>query len=215
MLYTIAWYLCRWIARAFFDLEIEGAEHIPEAGPVILAPNHVSYVDPVLIAISVRRPIHSMAKKELFRNRAAAWFLRALQGFPVSRERVDPSSLKYTLWLLAAGHVVLMFPEGTRGDGRTLGPAKSGVGVVAVRSGASVVPVFHWGSERVLPRGARWFRRAPLRIRFGPPLRFGASGSRGTGNRVDREAVEAFGRQLMEAIALLRPTAEQPVSLSR
>src|SRR5574341_1284791 len=107
MLYTIARFLCRWIARAFFDLENEGAEHVPEAGPVILAPNHVSYVDPVLMAISVRRPIYSMAKKELFRNRAAAWFLHGLQGFPVSRERVDPSSLKYTLWLLAAGHVVL------------------------------------------------------------------------------------------------------------
>ena len=212
MVYTIAWYLCRWIARAFFALEIKGAEHVPEAGPVILAPNHVSYVDPVLIAISVRRPVHFMAKKELFRNRVVAWFLRALQGFPITRERVDPSSVKHTLCLLAAGHVVVIFPEGTRGDGQTLGPAKSGIGVVAARSGASVVPVFHWGSERILPRGARWFRRAPLRIRFGPLLRFGAGGA---GTRADREAAETFGRQLMKAIAALRPTAEQPVSTSR
>jgi len=211
MVYTIAWYLCRWIARAFFALEIKGAEHVPEAGPVILAPNHVSYVDPVLIAISVRRPVHFMAKKELFRNRVVAWFLRALQGFPITRERVDPSSVKHTLCLLAAGHVVVIFPEGTRGDGQTLGPAKSGIGVVAARSGASVVPVFHWGSERILPRGARWFRRAPLRIRFGPFLRFGAGG---VGTRADREAAETFGRQLMKAIAALRPTAEQPVSTS-
>jgi 1-acyl-sn-glycerol-3-phosphate acyltransferase len=218
MVYTIAWYLCRWIARAFFALEIEGEEHVPKVGPVILAPNHVSYLDPVLIAISVGRPVHSMAKSELFRNRAMAWLLRALKGFPITRERVDPSSLKHALCLLAAEHVVVMFPEGTRGDGRTLGPAKSGLGLVAARSGACVVPVFHWGSERVLPRGARWLRRAPLRLRFGPPLRFqggatpGAGGNRG---RAHRDAVEAFGRQLMEAIAALRPTVEQPVSVPR
>lgn len=215
MVYTIAWYLCRWIARAFFALEIEGEEHVPEAGPVILAPNHVSYVDPALIAISVRRRVHSMAKKELFRNRAMARLLRALQGFPITRERVDPSSVKHTLSLLAAGHVVVIFPEGTRGDGQTLGPAKPGIGVVAARSGASVVPVFHWGSERILPRGARWFRRVPLRIRFGPPLRFFPGGAAGTSERVDREAAERFGRQLMEAIAALRPAAEQPITTSR
>lgn len=215
MVYTFTWYLCRWIARAFFALEIEGAEHVPEAGPVILAPNHVSYVDPVLIAISVRRRVHSMAKKELFRNRAMARFLRALQGFPITRERVDPSSVKHTLSLLAAGHVVVIFPEGTRGDGESLGPAKSGIGVVAARSGACVVPVFHWGSDRILPRGARWLRRAPLRIRFGPPLRFCPGGDAGIRQRVDREAAETFGRQLMEAIAALRPTAEPPMSPSR
>jgi 1-acyl-sn-glycerol-3-phosphate acyltransferase len=212
MLYTFGWYLCRWIARAFFALEIEGAEHVPEIGPVILAPNHVSSVDPVLIGISVKRPVHFMAKKELFRNRAVAWFLRSLHAFPITRERVDPSSVKHTLSLLAAGHAVLMFPEGTRGDGQSLGPAKSGIAVVAARSGAPVVPVLHWGTQHVLPRGARWFRRVPLRVRFGPPLR---SGARGGGERVDREVAEAFGRQLMKAIAALRPMAESPTSMSR
>src|SRR3989304_593160 len=211
MLYTIGSGLCRWIARAFFALEIEGAEHVPEVGAVILAPNHVSCVDPVLVGISIERPVHFMAKKELFRNRAMAWFLRGLHAFPITRERVDPSSVKHTLSLLAAGHVVLMFPEGTRGGGQRLGPAKSGIAGGAAGPGAAVVPVFHWGSERVLPRGARWFRRVPLRVRFGPPLRFGAGGA---GDRAAGEAVEAFGRQLMKAIAALRPTAESPVSKS-
>jgi 1-acyl-sn-glycerol-3-phosphate acyltransferase len=123
--------------------------------------------------------------------------------------------VKHALSLLAAGHVVVIFPEGTRGDGQTLGPAKSGIGVVAARSGAAVVPVYHWGSERILPRGARRFRRAPLRIRFGPALRFRAGGAASAGERVDRAAAEAFGRQLMEAIAALRPTAERPMSTPR
>lgn len=215
MLYTIGWCLCRWIARAFFALEIEGAEHVPEIGPAILAPNHVSSVDPVLVGIAVKRPVHFMAKKEIFRNRAVAWFLRSLHAFPITRGRVDPSSVKHTLSLLAVGNVVLMFPEGTRGDGQSLGPAKSGIAVVAARSGAPVVPVFHWGTQHVLPRGARWIRRVPLRVRFGPPIRSGAGGAGGTGERVDREAAEAFGRQLMKAIAALRPMEESPMSRFR
>lgn len=209
MLYAIGYALSRWIARAFFALQVEGLEHVPQTGPAILAPNHVSYVDPVLVGISVRRRVHFMAKKELFRNPLAGWFLRGLQAYPVTRERVDPSTLKRTLALLAHGHVVLMFPEGTRGDGRVLGGAKPGIAVIAARSLAPVVPVFHWGAEQILPRGSRGGRWAPLRVRFGPPLRFAGDG------RADRQAVEAFGRQLMDAIAALRPSTEQPIPVSR
>lgn len=204
MLYTIGWLLCRWIARAFFALSVEGEEHIPQSGPVILAPNHVSYLDPFLVGSSVQRRIHFMAKKELFRNPFIGWILRHLQAYPVTRERVDLSTLKRTLSLLAAGQVILMFPEGTRGDGRTLGPVKPGIAVIAARAGAAVVPVFHWGAERILPRGSRGARWAPLRVRFGSPLRLDADRS------TDRSALEAFGQRIMEAIAALRPAEEQP-----
>jgi 1-acyl-sn-glycerol-3-phosphate acyltransferase len=209
MIYTIGYHLCRWIARTFFALYVEGQAHVPESGPVILAPNHVSYLDPVVVGISMRRRVHFMAKKELFRNPLVGWLLHGLQAYPVTRERVDPSTLKRTLSLLAAGQVVLMFPEGTRGDGRTLGPAKSGIAVVAARSGAAVVPVFHWGTEQALPRGSRRVRRVPLRVRFGPPIAFPAGG------RTDRQAVEDFCRQLMEAIAALRQPAGPSALTSR
>lgn len=209
MIYAIGYHLCRWIARTFFALFVEGQAHVPESGPVILAPNHVSYLDPVVVGVSMRRRVHFMAKKELFRNPLVGWLLHGLQTYPVTRERVDPSTLKRTLSLLASGQVVLMFPEGTRGDGRTLGPAKSGIAVVAARSGARVVPVFHWGTEQALPRGSRRVRRVPLRVRFGPPLTFPAGG------RPDREAVGDFCRQLMEAIAALRPPAGPSILTSR
>src|SRR5574337_682314 len=150
MLYAIGYHLCRWIARTFFALSVEGEEHVPKSGPVILAPNHVSYLDPVVVGVAMSRRVHFMGKKELFRNPLVGWFLHGLQVFPVTRERVDPSTLKRTLSFLAAGQVVLMFPEGTRGDGRALRPAKPGIGVVAARSGAAVVPVFHRGTERAL-----------------------------------------------------------------
>lgn len=206
MRYAIGYHLSRWIARGVFALQVEGEAHVPKTGPAILAPNHVSYVDPVVVGVSVHRRVHYMAKRELFRNPVAAWILRGVQAFPVTRERLDPSTLKHTLSLLAAGQLVLMFPEGTRGDGQTLGPAKPGVAAVAARSGAPVVPVFHWGTEQILPRGSRRFRRVPVRVRFGPPLRFSADGASG------REALEAFGRRIMEAIAALRPVGETPIS---
>lgn len=209
MLYAIGYRLCRWIARLFFSLQVEGLEHVPASGPAILAPNHVSYVDPVVVGISVRRRVHFMAKKELFENRLLGWFLSSLQVYPVSRERVDPSTLKRTLSLLAAGQAVMIFPEGTRGDGRHLGPSKSGIGVIAARSGAPVIPVFHWGTERILPRGTRRIRWAPLRVRFGPPLRFPGDG------HASREALEVFGSQLMVAIAALRPVTEPATLVSR
>lgn len=209
MLYAIGCHLCRGIARAYFTLSIQGVEHVPERGPVILAPNHVSYLDPVVIGIAVRRRVHFMAKKELFRIPPVGWFLRQLQAYPVTRERVDPSTLKHTLSLLAAGRVVLMFPEGTRGDGRTLGRAKSGIAVIAARSGAPVVPVFHWGAEEILPRGGGRPGYAPLRVRFGPPLTFPA------GDRAEAGAIEDFCRKLMEAIAALRPPVGRPLPSDR
>jgi len=208
MLYTIGYYLSKGIAKGVFGLEVEGGGHVPEQGPVILAPNHVSYVDPVLVGVSVQRRVHFMAKRELFRTPLMAWFFRQLQAYPVTRERVDPSTLKRTLSLLDAGQVVLMFPEGTRGDGRTLGPAKPGIAVVAARSGAPVVPVFHAGAEQILPRGGWRIQRVPVRVRFGPPLRVVQAG------RADRESVERFCRELMEAIGALRPSGERPIPKS-
>ncbi len=209
MIYTIGCNLSRWIARGLFALRVQGEDNVPQGGPVILAPNHVSYLDPVVVGVSIRRRVHFMAKKELFRNPLMGWLLRGLQAYPVTRERVDPSTLKRTLSLLAAGQVILMFPEGTRGDGQSLGPAKPGIAVIAARSRAPVVPVFHWGAEQLLPRGSRRPRRVPLRVRFGPPLHFPGD------DRPDREAVEAFGRQLMGAIASLRPASEQRVRVFR
>ncbi len=202
MMYTLGYHLCRWIARTFFDLRVEGSECVPSSGAVILAPNHVSYVDPIVVGVSVSRRVHFMAKKELFRNPLAAWVLRGVQAYPVVRERVEPSTLKHTLSLLSAGQVVLIFPEGTRGDGRTLGPSKVGIAVVAARSGAPVVPVFHWGTETVLPREGGGIRRAPLRVRMGPPITFPG------GDVGNRDALEAFGRKLMERVSALRPAGE-------
>lgn len=191
--------LCLGIAKVTFRLHIEGEEFIPRTGPTILAANHVSFIDPIIIAVSVRRPVRFMAKKELFRFPLFGWLLRQFGAFPVNRHRINPQAFKQATSLLEAGEIVAMFPEGTRGDGVELRPAKPGIGLIAARTGAPVVPVLHLGTEKVLPRGA-WFPR-PYRIviKFGAPLRF-AEGQ--IGKRQDQ--VELFSQTIMEKIAALK-----------
>ncbi len=197
-LYWTGYWLSRGIARTAFALRVEGVRHVPATGAAILAPNHVSYLDPVLIGSAVSRPVHFMAKRELFEAPVLGWLIPRLNAYPVTRERVDPSTVKHTLSLLAAGQAVTIFPEGTRGSGDRLGPVRPGIGVIAARSGAPVVPVFHAGTDRILPRGARGIRRAAVWVRFGPPLRFPVVGE------PSRDELDGFGRQLLEAIAALR-----------
>src|SRR5574337_743236 len=191
--------LCLVIAKVAFRLHVEGEECIPSTGPVILAANHVSFIDPVIIMVSVRRPVRFMAKKELFRSPLFGWLLRQFGTFPIDRNRINLQAFKQATSFLEAGEVVAMFPEGTRGDGIELRPAKPGIGLIAVRTGAPVVPVLHRGTEKVLPRGA-WFPR-PHRIviKFGTPLRFSDAQM---GKRQDQ--AELFSQTIMEKIAALK-----------
>lgn len=195
--------LCLVIAKVAFRLHVEGEECIPGTGPVILAANHVSFIDPVIIMVSVRRPVRFMAKKELFRFPPFGWLLRQFGTFPIDRNRINLRAFKQATSFLEAGEVVAMFPEGTRGDGIELRPVKPGIGLIAVRTGAPVVPVLHRGTEKVLPRGA-WFPR-PHRIviKFGVPLRFA---DKQIGKRQDQ--AELFSQTIMEKIAALKTWSE-------
>ena len=192
-------FLCLGIAKVAFRLHIEGEEFIPRTGPTILAANHVSFIDPLVIMVSVRRPVRFMAKKELFRFPLFGWLLRRFGTFPINRNRINLQAFKQAASLLEAGEVIAMFPEGTRGDGIELQPGKSGIGLIAARTGAPVIPVLHQGTEKVLPRGA-WFPR-PHRIviKFGAPLRFGEGQ---IGKRQDQ--AELFSQTIMEKIAALK-----------
>ena len=170
--------LVYWLARAilqpffhvYFRLGRIGREHIPVEGPVILASNHRSFLDPFVIGTMVRRPMYYVAKKELFAPWPVAWMLSALGAFPVDRGASDEEMIETARALLARGEIVLMFPEGTRTRPGPLGRPRRGVGRLALETGAPVVPVAVIGSEAVR-RGWR-IRPHKVRIRAGRELRF-------------------------------------------
>jgi glycerol-3-phosphate dehydrogenase (NAD(P)+) len=170
----VAYWIVRGILQPFFHVYFRlsriGREHIPATGPVILASNHRSFLDPFVIAVMVRRPMYFMSKKEIFFNRPVAWLLGALGAFPIDRGASDQESMAATRAILERGDVVLVFPEGTRTRPGALGRAKRGVGRLALETGAPVVPVAVIGTEAI--RNGWRIRPHKVRIRAGRPLTF-------------------------------------------
>jgi 1-acyl-sn-glycerol-3-phosphate acyltransferase len=171
----VAYWLVRACLQPFFHVYLRlsriGREHIPAAGPVILAANHRSFLDPFVIAVMARRPIYFVAKKELFGfHPLVSWLLGALGAFPIDRGAADQDAMATARAILERGDVVLMFPEGTRIRPGSLGSPKRGVGRLALETGAPVVPVAVIGTEAVR-RGWR-IRPHKVRIRAGRPLTF-------------------------------------------
>jgi 1-acyl-sn-glycerol-3-phosphate acyltransferase len=167
-----------WSARAvlvpFFLIYLRmqriGREHLPRSGPLLLAANHRSFLDPFVIGTLVRRPVYYMAKRELFERRWQAWALNALGAFPVDRGAGDHEAMRTAREILQRGDCVVIFPEGTRTRRGPLGEPHRGVGRLALETGAPVAPVSVIGTEDVR-RGWR-MRPRKVRLRVGRPLRF-------------------------------------------
>jgi 1-acyl-sn-glycerol-3-phosphate acyltransferase len=167
-----------WVLRAilvpcflvYLRMERIGREHLPRTGPLLLASNHRSFLDPFLIGTLVRRPVYYMAKRELFEKRWQAWVLNALGAFPVDRGAGDADAMATAKAILQRGDCVVVFPEGTRIRTGPLAAPKRGVGRLALETGAPVAPVSVIGSEQVR-RGWR-IRPRKVRLRVGRPLLF-------------------------------------------
>jgi 1-acyl-sn-glycerol-3-phosphate acyltransferase len=151
-----------------------GREHLPRRGPLLLASNHRSFLDPFVIGMLVRRPVYYMAKRELFQRRWLAWLLSGLGAFPVDRGAGDVAAMDTARAILARGDCVVLFPEGTRVRPGPLGKPRRGLGRLALETGVPVVPVAVIGTEDVR-RGWR-IRPRKVRIRVGAPLRFPTTG---------------------------------------
>jgi 1-acyl-sn-glycerol-3-phosphate acyltransferase len=154
----------------YFSLERTGRKNIPKKGPVILASNHRSFLDPFLIGCCMRRPVYFVAKKELFEKRWQGWILNGLGAFPIKRGESDEESMATARMVLERGGALVIFPEGTRHREGPLARPKRGVGRLALETGAPVIPVAILGSERAR-RGWK-IRPVWVRIRCGRPLTF-------------------------------------------
>jgi 1-acyl-sn-glycerol-3-phosphate acyltransferase len=170
----IIYWLVRAVLQPFFHIYFRlsriGREHVPSDGPVIIAANHRSFLDPFIIATMARRPLYYVAKRELFRNRVQGWFLNALGAFPVDRGNGDTDMVETAKAILERGDAVLIFPEGTRIRPGALGRPKRGVGRLALETGAPVVPLAIIGTESIR-RGWR-IRPHKVRVRAGKALTF-------------------------------------------
>jgi len=170
--------LLYWLARVllipffmiYFRLSRLGREHIPSSGPVLLASNHRSFLDPFVIGALTRRPVYYMAKRELFNRRWQAWLLNSLGAFPVDRGNGDEDAMATARTILQRGDCVVIFPEGTRVRPGPLGHPHRGIGRLALQTGARVVPIAVMGTEDVR-RGWR-IRPRKVTLRCGRALRF-------------------------------------------
>ena len=188
------------LMRLGFRLEVRGRAHVPATGPLLLVSNHVSVLDPPFVGGAAPRDLHFLAKEELFAVPLLGRLLRAVNARPVKRDGSDSRVLKLALRLLAEGRALLVFPEGTRGVEGELREGKPGVGMLAVTSGAPVVPVYVSGTGRALPRGRAVPRPTKVRVTFGPALHFKAAGDGDGKKERYREATQ----EMMRAIAQLR-----------
>ncbi len=150
MLYSVARLILGAVVRLLFRVTIKGASNVPSEGPVVVCVNHIAWWDPVLVAIAVNRPVHFMAKKELFHYPVLSYLFRKVYAFPVNRGKPDLGAVKAALGILREGHVLGVFPEGTRQkDRERLGEMHAGAALFALRTGAPVVPAAIRGTYRI------------------------------------------------------------------
>ncbi len=180
-----------WIGRVKF----EGRENIPAQGSVILAANHLSLWDPIVIAAAVNRKINYMAKEELFENIFLANFFSRLNAFPVKRGIPDRKSLKKGLELLAEGEVLGIFPEGTRSKTGELSKPQHGIAMLVLKGKAPVVPVACLGTKKIFPWG--WF--SPVVIIIGKPISYDEYYDA----KVSTSLLEEVSKDIMDRISLL------------
>ncbi|MDI6871297.1 MAG: lysophospholipid acyltransferase family protein [Bacillota bacterium] len=180
MLYWFARAVIRLVAAVILRWRVEGRKNVPATGPVLLAINHTSAVDPFLGGSAIDRRVHFMAKEELFRLPLVGSLLRQLGAFPVRRGESDRRAIRQALALLEAGEVVGIFPEGTRSRDGRLQQAQTGIAFLAKRGRAAVVPM-------AITRGRS------LRILIGEPL-YAPSGGESAHEQYRRFADEVMQR---------------------
>lgn len=198
--YWIGYHLSRLAGRLFFRFRVIHRERMLQSGPVILAMNHQSYLDPPLAGTTCDRAIYFLARRTLLDVPMLGWVLPKLNVIPVNQAGVDRSAIKAVIRVLQAGNGVLVFPEGSRTLDGTLQSAEPGLGLVIAKTLAPVVPMRIFGAREALPRDGGRLRFAPITIVIGEPIFFSAADLEPGGKNLYAQLSD----RVMKAIAALR-----------
>ncbi len=193
-LWSLIRFVVRIIVAIIFDMHVIGQQNVPETGQLIIASNHLSWADVPLIPAFLKRRVVYMAKEEAFKAKGG-WLIRFLSAFPVKRGEADRQSLKAAEEQLKAGRILCIFPEGTRSKKHTLGLAHAGMGMIALRSGAPVLPVAIYGSENAFKKF-----RPRITIVFGEPMVLTPKGK-----KITREDIDQSTEHVMLRISSMLP----------
>lgn len=202
----------RTFVQCFTRVTIEGLERLPKQGPLIISANHVSNADPPVMAVwltpELGRPIHWMAKAEALEWPLAGWLMRQNGAFGIRRGAADTEAFRLAKRVLDEGRVLGAFPEGTRSPTGALQRAKDGVTLLALRTGAPILPVGMIDTDRFWPRGRKvWGVGGRIALRVGEPFVL----ERGLRADGERESLEDVTTRLMLRIAALLPERQRGV----
>ena len=197
--YWIGYHLSQLAGRLFFRFRVIHRERMIQSGPVILAMNHQSYLDPALAGTTCDRAIYFLARRTLLDVPLLGWVLPKLNVIPVNQEAVDRSAIKAVIRVLQAGNGVLLFPEGSRTLDGNLQPAEPGLGLVIAKTLAPVVPMRIFGAHEALRRGGGRLRFVPITVVIGEPIFFSATDLEPGGKNLYTRLSE----RVMKAIAAL------------
>jgi 1-acyl-sn-glycerol-3-phosphate acyltransferase len=208
--YRIGWTFYRLLFSTYFRWRVIHPERVPMSGPVILASNHASFLDPPLVGSGVKRALNYLARATLFRYPGVGMILRKVQAVPVDRDGSGAAGLRAILDRLLAGGAIVLFPEGTRTSDGQLQPARSGVGLTVIKSNAPVVPVRIWGTFEAFGRHVRFPRPHRVLIKYGHPMHFeGLRAEAKTCSKARlKEIYQQVADEIMAAIARLGPTGD-------
>ena len=193
--------------KFFFNFKYFGSEKVPldmERG-LILAPNHESFLDPPMLAMSLKRRVTYLAKEYLFRAFFVGWLLRSIGAFPIKTKADDFRSIRELIKILKLGHCLVVFPEGTRSHDGNMKEAEAGVGFLAIKSEAAVVPVYIDGSFEAFPKGAKFFKFWPIRVYYGTPF----IPAKDEGIMASQDPYMVVGQRIMAEIKKLAEEAKQ------